>query len=126
MIPRSPGIEQEEVNIEGEVNLAVHDEHVTEKLAVGPEVIVPGGQKGKAEVEATQSEVAEVSKGILDLGDVLCEAFKMWKEVLGLVKSKPDEESEDRSPMDCKRASHVDDDGETPELRQAAQAGGAG
>ena len=116
MIPRSPGIEQEEVNIESEVNLAVHDEHVTEKLAVEPEVIVPGGQKGKAEVEATQSEVAEVSKGILDLGDVLCEAFKRWREGLGLDKPKPDEDSDDSRPLDCKRASHVDNDGETPEL----------
>ena len=63
------------------------------ELSEGPEVGNPGGQKRKAETEATCGEVVEVSQEILDSGDVLCEAFKSLKE--NLVKPKPGEEPED-------------------------------
>ena len=89
------------------VNLAVPDEEVSE-LAEGPEVVNPGGQKRKAENEATynclqlvpsHNEVAEVSKEIVEFGDVLCAAFKSWKESLVKPKSVKDSEDDGKTPV---------------------------
>ena len=80
------------------VNLAVPDEDVSE-LAEGPEVVNPGGQKRKAENEATYNEVAEVSQEIIEFGDVLCAAFKSWKESLVKPKSVEDPEDDGKTPV---------------------------
>ena len=56
--------------LQNAINLAVPDEEVSE-LAEGPEVVNPGGQKRKAENEAIYNEVAEVSREIVEFGDVL-------------------------------------------------------
>ena len=96
------------------INLAVTDEDVGEPavgpgFAEGPKVVNPGGQKRKAETEATYSEVAEVSQEILDLGDGLCEAFQSWKA--GLVEPSSTSSQDKPDPGE-----EPEDDAETPEL----------